>query len=194
MGSEDRLLRLAKALSHPLRQRILEMMTDREASPNEISQLTGSRLGTVSYHVQVLRELDCIELTRTAERRGATEHYYRARFALDLVDAELARFSPEARRALANGTIEHIWSDLAEAAAQGGFDRPDLHVSRIPLRVDRQGWDEVSGLLVELIDATKRIERESAERGGGLEDCELALLHFATAASVTPRDPPPESR
>ncbi len=71
--------RFAKALSHLLRQRILRHLDEvGVASPNELSQALGEPLGNVSYHVRILRELDCIELVKTQQRRGAIEHYYRA--------------------------------------------------------------------------------------------------------------------
>src|SRR3954452_24956885 len=71
--------RLAKALSHPLRQRILQRLNEGGVkSPNELSRELGDPLGNVSYHVRILRELDCVELVRTEQRRGALEHYYRA--------------------------------------------------------------------------------------------------------------------
>jgi hypothetical protein len=46
------------------------------ASPSELPDALGEPLGNVSYHVRILRELDCIELVRTEPRRGALEHFY----------------------------------------------------------------------------------------------------------------------
>jgi len=69
---------LIKALAHPLRWRILEILSERgEASPVEIARLLDQPLATISHHTRVLRDLRCIELTRTQPRRGAIEHYYR---------------------------------------------------------------------------------------------------------------------
>src|SRR5919107_5509795 len=70
--------RIAKALSHPMRARILAILNERTASPNEISEMLDERLPNVSYHVRALLDLECIELVDTAQRRGAIEHYYRA--------------------------------------------------------------------------------------------------------------------
>lgn len=72
---------LVKALGHVLRQHILLAAAQREVSPNELSQALGEGLSQVSYHVKVLRE-ECggiLRETRTAQRRGAVEHYYRAK-------------------------------------------------------------------------------------------------------------------
>ena len=67
------------ALGHPLRARILAELDEHEASPKELSQALGEKLGNVSYHVRILAGLDLIELVRQTPRRGAVEHHYRAR-------------------------------------------------------------------------------------------------------------------
>ena len=46
---------LAKALSHPLRQRILERLSaGGEASPKQLSRVLEAPLGNVAYHVRML--------------------------------------------------------------------------------------------------------------------------------------------
>src|SRR4051812_41474665 len=71
--------RIAKALSHPLRARILQRLGERVASPGELAAELGAPLGVVSYHVRMLRDYECVELVRTEPRRGALQHFYRAR-------------------------------------------------------------------------------------------------------------------
>src|SRR5215213_7721310 len=70
--------RIAKALAHPLRARILQRLGERVASPNDLAAELGAPLGVVSYHVRKLRDYDCLELVRTEPRRGALQHFYRA--------------------------------------------------------------------------------------------------------------------
>jgi DNA-binding transcriptional ArsR family regulator len=70
--------RLVKAVSHPLRVEILEAFADQgEMSPTQIAKALDQRLGNVSYHVNVLKECEVIELVRTRPRRGALEHFFR---------------------------------------------------------------------------------------------------------------------
>ena len=76
--------RLAKALSNSLRARALNLIAEGVASPKAISERLGLDVRTVAYHVRVLRELECIELVDTPQRRGAVEHVYRvAKWALE---------------------------------------------------------------------------------------------------------------
>ncbi|HET6997718.1 MAG TPA: hypothetical protein VFI03_03935, partial [Solirubrobacterales bacterium] len=81
MASENRQridLRLVKALAHPLRHDILEVLAVEVASPTELSDKLSTGLSDVAYHVRVLDRCGCLELVDTAPRRGATEHFYRA--------------------------------------------------------------------------------------------------------------------
>jgi DNA-binding transcriptional ArsR family regulator len=83
---------VAKALSHPLRLAILREVRDRRSlSPAGYARETGEPLGNVSYHVAVLREAGVLEVTDTARRRGALEHFHsltgpRAGIALGVMD------------------------------------------------------------------------------------------------------------
>jgi len=72
---------LFTALGHPLRRRILRTMIDgeRETSPRQLSSGLGEPLSALSYHVRVLAECKAIELVRTSQVRGSTQHFYRAR-------------------------------------------------------------------------------------------------------------------
>jgi DNA-binding transcriptional ArsR family regulator len=69
--------RLAKALSSSLRAQALNLIAEGVASPKAIAERLGLDVRGVAYHVRVLRELGCIELVETRQRRGAVEHIYR---------------------------------------------------------------------------------------------------------------------
>ena len=57
---------LAKALSHPLRQRILERLSaGGDASPNQLARVLDEPLGNVAYHVRFLDRLGFVELVGT---------------------------------------------------------------------------------------------------------------------------------
>jgi DNA-binding transcriptional ArsR family regulator len=69
---------IARALTHPLRARVLAILAERPASPKELASELGASLTLTSYHVRTLAELGVIRLERTTPRRGAVEHHYRA--------------------------------------------------------------------------------------------------------------------
>jgi DNA-binding transcriptional ArsR family regulator len=69
----------ARALSHPLRARALELLAQSPASPHELANALRVPLPTVSYHVRALSRLGFIDLVAVIPRRGAVEHRYTAR-------------------------------------------------------------------------------------------------------------------
>jgi DNA-binding transcriptional ArsR family regulator len=175
--------RLAKALSHPLRARIFAILNEQVASPNEIAEMLGERLPNVSYHARVLVDLECIELVRTAQRRGAIEHYYRAVRRPFFTDSEWRRLPRSARQAVVDTGLEVIWDDVVEAIEAGTFQaRPDMHLSRTPVVVDEQGWGELRDALGGLLEEADRIVRQSGERLAGADEggihARVVVMHF----------------
>jgi hypothetical protein len=154
-----------------------------EASPNQMAAELGVPVGTLSYHTRLLRDLGWIELVRTAPRRGAVEHFYRAVSPPVVEDEEWARLPLSIRRRLSGMTVGQILRSAAAAAAAGGFDGPSAFVVRQWLELDEQGWRELSEACTRVLDEASRIQERSNERrrqdaGAEIEGSELAILHF----------------
>ena len=181
--------RLAKAFSHRLRVRMLHRLSEAgEASPSELADALGEPLGNVSYHVRVLRELECLELVRVQPRRGALEHFYRAKVSPWLTDEQWARLPAAFRGKTLARTLAETTEAAAEASRQGGFDGAEAHVSRIALAVDEAGRKQIAALLDETREAALRINAASAARRAEQWPgapapiaTELALLHLRQA-------------
>jgi DNA-binding transcriptional ArsR family regulator len=192
---------LIKALGHPLRARILELITERdETSPVELARELDERLGPVSPHTRVLRDLGCVELVRTEPRRGAVEHYYRAVTPPFLTDAQWEKLPRVLRRGLAGQTLRTIFAEASAAGGAGGFDPPGAHVDRMLLDLDERGWRDLSDLLVGVLRRAQGIQeqsdarrRRSASAGDGVRASELAILHFALG-DVTPKAQEPAAQ
>jgi DNA-binding transcriptional ArsR family regulator len=180
--------RLAKALSHPMRSRILAILNEQVASPNEIAHMIDERLPNVSYHVRALHDLDCIELVRTAQRRGAIEHYYRALKRPFFSDRDWKRLPASARQAVADLTLQMTWEDVSASIQAGKFEeRSDRHLTRTPLVLDEQGWGEVNKLLLKVQGEAEEIAAKSRKRLAKSDeeeiDTRLVLMHFQLAGS-----------
>jgi DNA-binding transcriptional ArsR family regulator len=67
---------LVQALSHPIRLEILAALTDRVASPVELSAEIGEKPGVVSYHANTLVRCGCLELVHSKARRGGIENFF----------------------------------------------------------------------------------------------------------------------
>lgn len=175
--------RLAKALSHPMRTRILTILNEQVASPNEIAQMLDERLPNVSYHVRALHDLGCIELVRTAQRRGAIEHYYRALMRPFFSDRDWKRLPRSGRQAVADVILQMIWEDASDAIKSGTFEsRSDRHLTRSPLVLDEQGWKELNERLRKTLSDAETIAAQSAKRLKKSEEEEiptrLVMMHF----------------
>jgi len=177
---------IAKALSHPLRVEVLELLEREEASPAGLTrQMDGVALGLVAYHVEVLEGCGLIELVGTRPRRGAVEHFYRARPA-GAIELEGV---PKGLRGNVTATTLQRFVDAAVAALeQGGIGgREDSVLSSMTIHVDRAGHRQAVELGQAMIGELQRIHDESHERataGSG----PLTQLIFGIAGFEAVRD------
>src|SRR4051795_11934298 len=119
LAGETSEARIAKALAHPLRARILQRLGEREARPGGVAPPLDAPLGVISYHVRMLREYECVELVRTEPRRGALQHFYRAIARPNLDEGQWRTLPSSLRGELSGETLQELVSDLG-AAADGG--------------------------------------------------------------------------
>jgi DNA-binding transcriptional ArsR family regulator len=179
---------VAKAFAHPLRVQILIILNEKVASPNMLAQQLDQSLNLVAYHVRVLEKYDCIELVDTKQRRGATEHFYRATRRQFLSDDEWLRLPESLRPGVAGAVLKSVFEDLEAASKSGTLDEvDDMHLSRTPMVLDQQGWDDVSDALKGCLDRLLEIQAEASERMAekGEEGvlAKVHLLHFKSPAT-----------
>lgn len=173
-----------RALSHPLRVRILAILEEREASALELSRLLRVEIGVAAYHVRTLHRLGLLELVRETKVRGATQRHYRAKARPRITDEAWARTPPVAKQAVLSAALDQVYDYARASAAAGGFDRPDAHLTRTALRLDRSGWERLAQALMRLLGEVADIEAETRERygdeepEGALEDVGLVLMLF----------------
>jgi DNA-binding transcriptional ArsR family regulator len=156
--------RLVKALAHPLRIQILRVLQNRVASPSEIADELSARLPNVSYHVRFLERIGVIELVRTRPRRGAVEHYYKARGRLRINDAIWAQVPDMVKSAMVDATLAQAVQGIAAAASFDGFSRKEALAGRLLVTLDEQGFRELSGATNELAKRAVTLEKESRQR------------------------------
>jgi len=173
--------RIAKALAHPLRARILQRLGERIASPGDLAVELNAPLGVVSYHVRMLRDYDCVELVRTEPRRGALQHFYRATARPNFEEQQWRTLPSGLRGELSGETIQTVIDDLAAAADAGMLEDPELVLTRTPLELDERGRKKLNKLLARTGEQALAIASESAARGDEKVATELAILHFKRA-------------
>jgi DNA-binding transcriptional ArsR family regulator len=157
--------RILKAMGHPLRTRILAYMNDRPWSPSELSDELAEGLSQISYHVKVLRDLELIDLVKTAPRRGAVEHFYRALARVFMPSAITKQFPKSAQREMYIDTLEDANMDLVASIKTGRFDqRSDYHVSYTPVDFDSRACEEAEKLADRFVEDIIRLGEEAVNR------------------------------
>jgi DNA-binding transcriptional ArsR family regulator len=156
--------RYVKAMSHPLRVRILAMLDERKASPNQLAGWLGASLGTVAYHVRTLEQLGLIELVDETRVRGAVEHHYRARARPNVTADGWSQAPPIAKQAAVGSSLDVIAEYARASAAAGGFDRAEAQLRRTLLKLDGKGFAQLSKAIDKLLEQAEKIETSAADR------------------------------
>lgn len=190
---------IAKALAHPLRVRLLSLLEQRTASPNEIAKEIGAPLANVSYHVRQLERLGLIKLVKETPRRGAVEHYYRLDARPSFSDEGWAQAPSFVKEALSGAVVAEIGRLVADAARNGGFEREDIHLSRLPLTLDDKGFQAVAREAERFVAKIRTIEQASERRQTqkpGIEPvaATVALMLFEGPAGASPQRQGPRAR
>jgi DNA-binding transcriptional ArsR family regulator len=162
--------RLVRALGHPLRVKILEVLQARKASPSELAELLSAPLGNVAYHVRVLEKCGCIEQVATARRRGAVEHYFRARPRSYIGHQDWRKTPKSLRDGVTGASLGTFFDRAADALEAGTIDaRDDTTLSWMPMAVDAAGWAEVAAVfeaVTNRLEAIHELCRRRLEQSG----------------------------
>lgn len=159
---------LLRAGWHPIKIQALTILSERVASPKEIAielGLTKAKAGYVSHHVKELVKLGLVEPVDTKQRRGATEHFYQAVMPLIVSNEDAARMAPEERLLLTCWVLACFSHDFSRAVEAGTIDeRIDRHLTRYPLLLDEQGYQDLFQTHEAAFERTKEIQAEALDR------------------------------
>src|SRR3954467_14001787 len=143
----------------------LTILTERIASPKEISEQIETPLSNVSYHVRVLDELGLVEIVEEESVRGSVAHFYKAMERQLIDNPDWEKLSPKVRSAFSGYVIETLMSDAASSLAAGVFDqRDDRHLSRTSLILDERAWRKVSGIQAKALTQILKEQAAAVER------------------------------
>jgi hypothetical protein len=125
--------------------------------------------------------------------RGAIEHRYKADHVAHIDDEAWSQTPGLIKHRMATAVLEEIGRNVMEAAATGGFDRENGHLTRTRLVLDGEGWDVLADKLTELwklagelqeeSDARLRESNHADERRAG-----LVMMLFESMPSATDED------
>ncbi len=178
---------LVRALSHPLRVEILQVLNERDASPNELMDVLEAPLGNVAYHTRVLEKCGCVEEVGTAQRRGAVEHYFRAVPRSYIGHQEWRKVPRSVRSEVSGASFDSFLTRVVDAMAAGTIDdRDDTTFSWMSIAVDEVGWVQAAEVLDEAIARLETLHAQSRSRlqmtGGEATPMIVGLAAFEAAS------------
>jgi DNA-binding transcriptional ArsR family regulator len=114
-----------KALAHPLRQRILELMIEAPITTKQVADRIGEKPTKLYHHVDTLESAGLIKLVRTQKKRGTVEKYYEAvarRFVMDRQSVEVSSAADGEQgelEAVIAGSLDETLDEIRRAMATG---------------------------------------------------------------------------
>jgi hypothetical protein len=126
----------------------------------------------VSHHVKELHDDGVIELVKTEPRRGAVEHFYRAKRPPEITAKEWKQLPAGSRRGIANVAMHGIIAEGLASLRHRKFEiDDDMYLVRMPMTLSEKGEDEVTDLQVEILKKLKEIVvRDEARRARAEEE------------------------
>jgi hypothetical protein len=158
----------------------LSVLTDHTASPKELAGELKCPVRQVAYHLEKLEEMGMVELARTetdaADGRVA-EHFYRATKRAWFDRATWKQISGPKAGATA-AIMGLINEDISQAITAGTFDGDENHISRTPMLVDPQGYDELVTLMTLMLERIFNIKEQAANRIKPDTETIMTMVHL----------------
>jgi DNA-binding transcriptional ArsR family regulator len=103
-----------KALSDPLRLRLIEAFSNQPMTTRQVARLLDEKPTRLYHHVEALEKLGLLKLVETRQNRGTMEHYYQAIAGEFTVDAELLNLQDHSKEAAQ--AVEDLLTTVLEAS------------------------------------------------------------------------------
>jgi AcrR family transcriptional regulator len=145
----------------------LTFLGDRWASPAEVAAQVGEEEGVVADFLRQLGEIGAIEANEMGgeKRYHASEGFHKLKVAST---QQTAAMTPRQRDDLTRFLWGLVERETLDSIARGAFDsRPDRYFTRTPLRLDQEGWRELTELHRQTLQAGMEIQARSDERMEG---------------------------
>ncbi|HET7416066.1 MAG TPA: winged helix-turn-helix domain-containing protein [Solirubrobacterales bacterium] len=164
---EDEQQVMAKVMSHPTRVRILMAMNTprRRMSPKLFAEESDLPVHHCAYHFAELEDTGCIALVATRRRRGAVEHIYEpCKAAIQWTD-DWKLLGPAIKQSVLASVMRGAVEAVGMAIENGTFEaRDDSHLSWSTIRVDEEGWTEITEVLDDALAELMAIDKAALER------------------------------
>jgi hypothetical protein len=119
----------------------------------------------VAYHFRELAEYGCLTVIEENKRRGSIEHVYRGIGRAYFSDADWTALTQEERVRISKTVVQGLFARADEAMMADTFDaREDRHLSWIAMKLDEQGWKELTTTLAAAFGEVEQIRSDAEKR------------------------------
>lgn len=173
--------RVAAALLHPVRARILPVLAQRPATARMVAEELGEPPERIRRQIRWLEREGIVYRSHRLPRRGVAENYYRPTVEPLIDVAEFEQLSAADRARLSGDSIRCLYTDATRAVRAGSFDRrSDMASVHIRMLLDERGWRELAALHHETALKAFALRQEAMDRleQSGEEPISAASTNF----------------
>ncbi len=180
---------LISALAHPTRIHALKVLTERIGSPGEIAKELDRSVRHVTYHLDRLEKLGCVELvgTEPGNGGGVLVKRYRALQRPWFDRESWGQVDSEDQPGVTSAILASMNEDINKAITGGTINEAENHISRTPLVVDPESYEELLDLLAETLEGMVAIqERANTRMSGQDQETVRTKVHLIQFVSPDP--------
>jgi DNA-binding transcriptional ArsR family regulator len=153
-------LRAIRALGHPTRLRILDLLAEAPATNRQLAERLHQSPSRVFFHVRQLLDAGLIRRGETRVVGGVAEKYYEPVARRYLIDRRTRDRSREPR---AGAVLADAWADYEAALAAFGPTGADYDAARLTARLRPADVERARAAIWSLLDELRGLERPDGQ-------------------------------
>lgn len=183
-----------RALSNPLRMKLVRALESGQASPRQLAQRLEEDLPRITYHMSILAKAHCVRVAETERRRGVVESFYELTPLATLDQAQPHADAGDGESVPTPFLREFMGRGITALETGTPGPREGSRLSCIPVNLDERGWGQVKEAMDEAEDRIAAACRDSAERLSKDEEEGVAGTIAIASVKMPKRSGPPGDR
>ena len=168
-----------KILVHPTSVHALAVLSERSATAGELAAEIDRSAGHVRGQLAKLEEIGVVELVDGEKSNGESRgRRYRSSKSVWFDREVWEELDLADRPGVTVAVVRLIEKDIAEAMLAGTFDGSENHISRTPMVLDAQGYEELITFLGSSLEAILEIRKRAEVRIEDGEDIRSTVVHL----------------
>jgi DNA-binding transcriptional ArsR family regulator len=168
------------ATTDPLRMKIADALTMGPATAVDLAATIGAPLARVRYELRAFEKAAMVKVHRRRERRGAIENVFIADNPRMTASAADFGGRDRALRDYGTGFSRTVFREAVDGVRNGSFgDRADWRLNRTPMRLDADGFAEISASMDATLEELFDLKNECfARRANGAPTVRPAFFNL----------------